>query len=60
MGYIEEVKRALVVGVVDGVVDGGSGQEAASLALISLISQKEDGFVGIPVLIEISIFFIFE
>jgi len=50
----------LGIRVIDGIVDGGGGQEATSLRFDGLISQEKDAFVRVPILIEVSIFFVLE
>jgi hypothetical protein len=49
-----------VVGVVDGVEYAWRGEEAAAFALYGLFGEEEDSLVGVPVLIEIAVFFVFE
>ncbi len=45
-----------MVGVVDGVVDAGCGEEAAALGKEGLVGEEEDGLVGVPVLVEVAVF----
>jgi hypothetical protein len=49
-----------MIRVFDGIVDGGGGEKAAPFALIGLIGEEEDGLVGVPILVKVPIFFIFE
>ena len=58
--YVKQKYRKTVVRVVDGVVDGGSREETAFLTLKSLLCHEEDSLVGVPVLIEVTILFVFE
>lgn len=41
MGYIEEIDGEGVVGIVNGVVDRGRGEEAAPLTFYGLVSQEQ-------------------
>jgi hypothetical protein len=44
-----------VVGIVDGVVDAGRGEEAAAVGFDGLVGEEEDGLVGVPVLVEVPV-----
>ena len=49
-----------MVGVRDGVVDAGGGEEAAALGGLGLLSKEGYGGVAVPVLVEVSVFLVFE
>ena len=49
-----------MVGVGDGVVDAGGGEEAAALGGLGLLSKEGYGGVAVPVLVEVSVFLVFE
>ena len=55
--YIEEKKRLFVVRIFDGVVDAGGGEEAGTFGEQGLVGQEEDGLIGVPILIKVSILF---
>lgn len=45
-----------MVGILDGVVDAGRGEEAAAFGEQGLVGEEEDGLVGVPVLVEVAVF----
>ena len=49
-----------MLGVIDGVEDGGGREEAAFLALGGLLGEEEDGLVGVPVLVEVAVLFVLQ
>lgn len=49
-----------MVRILDGVVDAGRGEEAGSFGEEGLIGKEEDGLVGVPVLVEVSVLLGFE
>ena len=58
--YIEDEKRAFVVGIVNGIVDRWSGEEATLFTLARLVGQEQNRFIGVPVLVEVSVLLVLE
>lgn len=44
-----------MLGVVDGVVYAGGGEEAAALTFHSLLGKEQHSLIGVPILVEVPV-----